>query len=250
LDAGWANAMLMMINHGKVFGRDFIFNYGPLGFLNVRVLPANFPAYGLLFIDLLTIGHFVYFLRKALGIVSPESPKGLALFWTLLGAGVLLWPWGFFADFSFTYFYFFLFWLLEARALRKSWPLFLAAALSVLIFYVKVNLSLIVVILFGISLLYFLIFEKFKVWILLLAFLVQILGIALGAWWMHVDLQPFIGYSLEMISTYPDAMSTMIISKRNFLVLLGLEGLMLLALLSYILKTKRISGTKFLCMLS
>jgi hypothetical protein len=239
LDAGWANAMLMMINQGKVFGRDFIFNYGPLGFLNVRVLPANFPAYGLLLIDLLTIGHFVYFLRKALGMVSPESPKGLALIWPLLGAGVLLWPWGFFADFSFTYFYFFLFWLLEARALRKSWPLFLAAALSVLIFYVKVNLSLIVVILFGISLLYFLIFEKFKKRTVLLAFLVQILGIAVGAWWMHVDLQPFIGYSLEMISTYPDAMSTMIISKRNFLVLLGLEGLMLLALLVYILKTKK-----------
>ncbi len=239
LDAGWANAMLLMINQGKVFGRDFIFNYGPLGFLNVRVLPANFSAYGLMFIDLLTISHFVYFLRKTLRMDEFKAQKAFAMFWTLLGAGMLIWPWGFFADFSFTYFYFFLFWLLEARALRESWPLFVAAVLSVLIFYVKVNLSLIVVFLFGISLLYFVVFEKFKIRTSLLAFTTQIFGIVLGAWWMHVDLKPFIGYSLEMISSYPDAMSTMIISKRNFFVLLGLESLMLLALMAYILKTKK-----------
>jgi len=128
LDASWAEAMLMTINAGKVFGRDFIFNYGPLGFLNVRVLPQYFSGYALMLVDFLTIGHFIYFLHKAL------HKEGASRLWTLVGAGMLLWPSGFFADFSFTYFYFFLFWILEARALRKSWPLFVAAGLSVVIF--------------------------------------------------------------------------------------------------------------------
>ena len=230
LDASWAEAMLMTINQGKVFGRDFIFNYGPLGFLNVRVLPEYFSAYGLMLVDFLSIIHLTYILYKAL------HKPGASRIWTLVGAGMLLWPWGIFADFSFTYFYFFLFWLLEARALRKSWPLYIAAVLSVLIFYVKVNLSLIVVVLFLIALLYLMIQENFPKKKLGIAFLLQILGLAFGAWSMKVDVWPYLRYSLEMISTYPDGMSVVIISKRNLFVLLALEGFMILGLLVFIMK--------------
>ncbi|MEY4610664.1 MAG: hypothetical protein RL246_983, partial [Bacteroidota bacterium] len=230
LDAGWANAMLMMINQGKVFGRDFIFNYGPLGFLNVRVLPAYFSAYALMLVDFLTIAHFIYFLRKAL------QKEGASRIWTLVGAGLLLWPWGFFADFSFTYFYFFLFWILEARALRKSWPLYVAAVLSVGIFYVKVNLSLIVIFLFLIALLYLVIQDNFSKKSAGTAFLLQMAGLALGAWSMKVDVWPYLRYSLDMISTYPDGMSIVIIGKKNLLILLGLEALMVLGLMVYVIK--------------
>ena len=230
LDAGWANAMLMMINQGKVFGRDFIFNYGPLGFLNVRVLPEYFSAYALMLVDFLTIAHFIYFLRKAL------QKEGASRIWTLVVAGLLLWPWGFFADFSFTYFYFFLFWILEARALRKSWPLYVAAVLSVGIFYVKVNLSLIVIFLFLVALLYLVIKDNFSKKSVGTAFLLQMAGLALGAWSMKVDVWPYLRYSLDMISTYPDGMSIVIIGKKNLLILLGLEALMVLGLLVYVIK--------------
>jgi hypothetical protein len=230
LDAGWANAMLLMINQGKVFGRDFIFNYGPLGFLNVRVLPAYFSAYALMLVDFLTIAHFIYFLRKAL------QKEGASRIWTLVGAGLLLWPWGFFADFSFTYFYFFLFWILEARALRKSWPLYVAAVLSVGIFYVKVNLSLIVIFLFLMALLYLVIKDNFSKKSVGTAFLLQMAGLALGAWSMKVDVWPYLRYSLDMISTYPDGMSIVIIGKKNLLILLGLEALMVLGLMVYVIK--------------
>ena len=230
LDAGWANAMLLMINQGKVFGRDFIFNYGPLGFLNVRVLPAYFSAYALMLVDFLTIAHFIYFLRKAL------QKEGASRIWTLVGAGLLLWPWGFFADFSFTYFYFFLFWILEARALRKSWPLYVAAVLSVGIFYVKVNLSLIVIFLFLVALLYLVIQDNFSKKSVSTAFILQMAGLAFGAWSMKVDVWPYLRYSLDMISTYPDGMSIVIIGKKNLLILLGLEALMVLGLLVYVIK--------------
>lgn len=230
LDAGWANAMLMMINQGKVFGRDFIFNYGPLGFLNVRVLPEYFSAYALMLVDFLTIAHFIYFLRKAL------QKEGASRIWTLVGAGLLLWPWGFFADFSFTYFYFFLFWILEARALRKSWPLYVAAVLSVVIFYVKVNLSLIVIFLFLMALLYLVIKDNFSKKSAGIAFLLQMAGLAFGAWSMKVDVWPYLRYSLDMISTYPDGMSIVIIGKKNLLILLGLEALMVLGLMVYVIK--------------
>ena len=230
LDASWAEAMLMTINQGKVFGRDFIFNYGPLGFLNVRVLPEYFSGYALMLVDFLTIGHYLYFLRKAL------LKEGASRIWTLVGAGVLLWPWGFFADFSFTYFFFFLFWLLEARALRKSWPLYVAAGLSVGIVFVKVNLSLIVVFLFLIALLYFVWVEKFSKKAVFLAFVIQVVGIALGAWCLRVDLWPYLRYSMDMIATYPDGMSVIQLSKKYLFVLLGLEGLMVLGLLVYMIK--------------
>jgi hypothetical protein len=230
LDAGWANAMLMMINQSKVFGRDFIFNYGPLGFLNVRVLPEYFSAYALMLVDFLTIAHFIYFLHKAL------QKEGASRIWTLVGAGLLLWPWGFFADFSFTYFYFFLFWILEARALRKSWPLYVAAVLSVGIFYVKVNLSLIVIFLFLVALLYLVIQDNFSKKSVSTAFILQMAGLAFGAWSMKVDVWPYLRYSLDMISTYPDGMSIVIIGKKNLLILLGLEALMVLGLLVYVIK--------------
>ena len=35
LDASWAIAINWVINHGYKFGKDIVFNYGPLGFLTV-----------------------------------------------------------------------------------------------------------------------------------------------------------------------------------------------------------------------
>lgn len=34
IDASWHESLVMAIDNGFVFGRDFIFNYGPLGYLN------------------------------------------------------------------------------------------------------------------------------------------------------------------------------------------------------------------------
>lgn len=233
IDASWHESLVMAIDKGFVFGRDFIFNYGPLGYLNTGLLPKSVPIWVLVAAEAFTLLNFIIIIK----FCFQKSGKN---WWIVaISSLLILMPWGFISDTSFTFFYFFLFWLLYALRTRNSAALLLAVLLSVLIFYIKVNLSIIVYGLFGASLVYFWLIKAFTLRTIIICWLSQILLTYALSFILHVDIPAYLGASLKIIDAYQDAMAAMLLSTKELLSLLFFEALIVLAVLIFIFKTFR-----------
>ncbi|WP_064197376.1 MULTISPECIES: hypothetical protein [Emticicia] len=231
IDASWHEALVMAIDKGFVFGRDFIFNYGPLGYLNTGLLPKSVSIWVLVAAEILTLVNYLIIIK----LCFQKSPKN---FWLVaIAALVIFMPWGFISDTSFTFFYFFIFWLLYAKQTHNSGALILAIVLSVLIFYIKVNLSIIVYGLFWLSLCYFWWAKAFTLRTLIFCLFCQILLTYVFSILLHVDVPAYLGASLKIIDAYQDAMATMLLSSKDLAVLLVFEGLIVLVVLLFALRT-------------
>lgn len=233
IDASWHESLVMAIDKGFVFGRDFIFNYGPLGYLNTGLLPKSVPIGVLVAAEIFTLLNYLIIIR----FCFQKAGKN---WWIVAVSSLLiLMPWGFISDTSFTFFYFFLFWLLYALKTRNSAALLLAVLISVLIFYIKVNLSIIVYGLFGASLIYFWLVKAFTLRTVIICWVAQILLTYSLSFLLHVDIPAYLEASLKIIDAYQDAMATMLLSTKELLSLLFFEALIVLAVLVFIFKTFR-----------
>ena len=230
IDASWHESLVMAIEKNFVFGQNFIFNYGPLGYLNTGLLPKNVSPLFHVAIAIFTLLNYLIIIRLAF-------QKANKNWWIVaISATIILIPWGFIADTSFTFFYFFLFWLLHAKATRNSVGLLLALILSILIFYIKVNLSIIVYGLFYGSLIYFWLAKIFTFRTIFICIVFQVLLTFSLSFLLNVDIPAYLGASLKIIDAYQDAMAVMHLEIKEFLVLLAFEGLILLVVGVFILK--------------
>ncbi len=233
IDASWHESLVMAIDKGFIFGRDFIFNYGPLGYLNTGLLPKSVPIGVLVAAEAFTLLNFIIIIK----FCFQKAGKN---WWVVaISSLLILMPWGFISDTSFTFFYFFLFWLLYALRTRNSAALMLAVLLSVLIFYIKVNLSIIVYGLFGASLVYFGLIKAFTLRTIIISWLSQILLTYALSFVLHVDIPAYLVASLKIIDAYQDAMAAMLLSTKELLSLLFFEALIVLVVLAFIFKTFR-----------
>lgn len=233
IDASWHESLVMAIDKGFVFGRDFIFNYGPLGYLNTGLLPKSVTIGVLVSAEIFTLLNYLIIIR----FCFQKAGKN---WWVVaISSLLILMPWGFISDTSFTFFYFFLFWLVYALKTRNSAALLLAVLISVLIFYIKVNLSIIVYGLFGASLIYFWLVKAFTLRTVIICWLSQILLTYALSFVLHVDIPTYLEASLKIIDAYQDAMAAMLLSTKELLSLLFFEALIVLVVLVFIFKTFR-----------
>src|SRR3954469_22853519 len=63
LDPSWNIAIHLALKYDLVFGKDFVFTYGPLGFLCTR-LPIAVPAAVYVLFDIFFLFNFLYILYK------------------------------------------------------------------------------------------------------------------------------------------------------------------------------------------
>ena len=233
IDASWHESLVMAIDKGFVFGRDFIFNYGPLGYLNTGLLPKSVPVWVLVAAEVFTLLNYLIIIK----FCFQKAGKN----WWIVAVSslVIFMPWGFISDTSFTFFYFFLFWLLYALRTRNSVALLLAVLISVLIFYIKVNLSIIVYGLFGASLIYFGLIKAFTFRTILIVWVAQLLLTYALSFLLHVDIPAYLEASLKIIDAYQDAMAAMLLSTKELLSLLFFEALIVVVVLAFVLKSFR-----------
>jgi hypothetical protein len=115
---------------------------------------------------------------------------------------------------------------------QKSWmPLTAGAILSILIFYIKLNLGLIALAVFTGSLIYAAATRQLKVTWFILILLLYTVSLIVTASLLHVDLQGYLQGSLHLISGYNDAMYYYIENNRLLLLavlLVVLFGVVLL----------------------
>jgi hypothetical protein len=229
IDASWTEALAMTIDNNKIFGRDFIFNYGPLGYLNTSILPKNTSTFLLIFTNFTTLTNYLFIIWYGFQKAG-ESWKNIAM-----ASLCILLPWGFISDISFTYFYFFLFWLLYAQQTQSRMGLLVALLCAVLLFYVKVNLSLIVYTLFVMSLFYFWFCQIFTFKTIATALSVLLVTTYLLSLALNVDIAAYLSASVKIIDAYQDAMAVVIATKRELVFFLSITALILLSVLVFVL---------------
>ena len=203
LDPSWRIGLALAVREHFVFGRDIIFNYGPLGYLATRV-PVDSQAHAYLFIDLLTAllvaAVLVYVLRRISTVWQ--------LFLLLVVALILQTQQVAYESSITTLLFLFCIFALFIYVQTPSWPALVSAGLvSILLFYIKLNTGLPAVLLMGVVLGYELLLRRAYPWPrLVLGALLFVIVLVASAQWLHTDLPAYLQSSWYLISGYNDAM--------------------------------------------
>lgn len=203
LDPSWNIGIQLAFKEGLTFGRDIIFTYGPLGFLATRLPIGASKAQYLVFdilVIIVTTGVLLYVFRRLRGF-GQLLLAFLAVL--LLSTYVFDYPAGI-TTFLFMLFVFLLLYDMH----RPSWvALVVAAMISLLVFYIKLNAGLPALILMLVYLLYQFALPRQRprslILILAAVYLAAIVGAASV---LNTDLPQYLVNSLYIVSGHNEAM--------------------------------------------
>jgi hypothetical protein len=196
LDTSWNIAIHLAYKYHLVFGKDFVFTYGPLGILETR-LPISINIWVYLFFDLYFMVTFVMVVRS---IFREHFGVGSIIFLYVCFA---LATYKFQDQWYFLFFLYFLFSFLKKGGLVAICQ---AAILSVICFYFKVSLGVTAIFLFLAGTGYALIYRKMLLRNFIILIGSYLVGIVLLAGLLHVNLKGYLTTSLQLINDYNDAM--------------------------------------------
>ena len=199
LDPSWKIAIHLATKFDLVFGKDFVFTYGPLGILYTR-LPIAVPKIVYLLFD-------AFFLFNLLFILNAVVKKGFNIMRGIfLGIALIIVT---YEGAEQWYFFFFLFHLLTfQKQPDKIAHLFLAALLSIICFYIKLSLGVIALVIF-ITLISYLSLRKKIHWLRgVMILTIFFIALTLSGWVLNVDIPGYIKGSLQIINAYNDSMFT------------------------------------------
>jgi hypothetical protein len=198
-DNSWQMGLSLAIQKKLSFGKDFIYTYGPLGFLsaNYAIVASKWV---ILILELLTIGCTLFIIRYFL-----KQSKYNILCYILIIPILLLLKTGnpMLMDLMVPNFLFFIFYFLNRRAF---FAIAAAAIISVFEFYFKMSYGIILIVLLYIALLIALYKKIIRIIPALILALAHISIIYLLAFLLHVSLIPYIISSLHLINDFNDAM--------------------------------------------
>ncbi len=221
IDASWSQSLIIAIEKGKVFGKEFVFNYGPLGFLNTGLLPRGFSPLIFIFYHLFVLFSIFFILRLLLEKLG--NYKWLAYFLILL----FIYPFGFFADATFSLMYMGLFWQNYYFQKPKAYKLILFSLCIIILIPIKLNLSLIAIIYF-LSVLIYAFFMKIGPRLnLVYSIFLFVIGIGLISYLLKFDIFASIKCSADIINAYQDSMATVMVTQNEkffFLILAIISG--------------------------
>ena len=154
LDPSWILTMHWAIEKKLIFGKEYVFTYGPLGFLSTRTL-FGISRFYLLIFDLFIIANLLFILHYAIRKFNGISTLFFCLLIVLATTSRLMYRDGI----VFILLLISMFWLNFALKYRFIWSMVIPLLITVLLFYIKVNISLIAVVIFYGYLLYYLFTE-------------------------------------------------------------------------------------------
>jgi hypothetical protein len=197
-DASWHQALALALENKMFFGSDFIFRYGPLGFLESGFLPEVVHVGARLLFDL-------YILFNLLFVIHYAIKKARIKWVAIVALLAMILPWGFIADATFTLLFLFLFNLFHANENRRSFSLYNAVFIAALMFFIKVNFSLVITLLLYSTLIYLWLTQRFS-WREMLAVVVtHLFLIYWGAYQLRVDIYNYLISSIHIIENYDDS---------------------------------------------
>jgi hypothetical protein len=197
IDGSWNIALHLAYKYNLVFGKDFVFTYGPLGILNSRH-PIAINLFVYLIFDIYLLASIFFALRQ---IFKKNFGPWIVLF--TFFTFVLLIP-GSPDEWCFILIVFHLLFFIKEPHMR--WSLFQAALLSIISFYIKVSSGVIGIVLILAGLGYSTMRKKITLTFLITFAIAYITILWLSARMLHVDLTGYTVTSLKLINDYNDAM--------------------------------------------
>jgi len=209
LDPSWSIAIHLAHKYNLVFGKDFIFTYGPLGILYSR-FPISINIFVYILFDLYFLLTSFFVLKN---IFKTQFGYGLVLFiFFVLITAMYSTP-------DLWYLFYFLYYLFSfIRTPSKIAYIIQAAILSLLCFYCKVNLGIITLSVFFLGVSYLLVRRRLGWKMYIGIVLSYILTTWLSARVLHVDLAGYIGGCLHIIDGYNDGMFLWNEETKGFLI--------------------------------
>lgn len=197
LDMSWQIAIGLAHKYGLVFGRDFVFSYGPLGILDSRI-PIAVSKY-------VYLGFDIYFLLSMLFAVRYIFRKHFSYVLVfLMGFAFIL---GNYQPADSFFFLLYLFYLFAFLKEPRVWGyLVQAAVLSIITFYIKGGGGLFTICIFLISVVYLFVLRRISLAQLLSILPGCLLGVWVGAILLNVDLMGYLVSGWHLIDGYDDAM--------------------------------------------
>ena len=187
----------MAIHQGLIFGKDWVFTYGPLGFLSTRV-PTYIGITPLLFYDIFTACVLIYILRYTFKELNNTAKWFVVPYLIMMSTHN--------SETTFQLFTFFIFLVFHHYRTKNLISLALATGISVLIFFIKLNLGIVASLILY-CYLFLTVFTDKKSWIKMLPFLgFHVAATLLLGQVFHVDLVNYVKGALSIINNYNDAM--------------------------------------------
>ncbi len=216
LDESWQTALNLALENSFVFGKDFVFTYGPLGFLSTRVdFGINF-LYFVLF-DLFVAANFALIIHYVWKRYYNFAAISVCLLLCWLSP---------LADASFKLLLIMLFWTILGN--RKSSAIYFTVPflIAVISFFIKLNTSFLAVVIFYIFLSVS-IFKDEKISFGKIALaLFMPLTIFLGGVVFKVDFAGYIFNGLELINNYNDSMNYISSSFTKYTIFIAATALL------------------------
>lgn len=202
IDTSWMMSLQWAIQKNLIFGKEYVFTYGPLGVLVTRSLLGISRFYLLLF-DFFVTANLLFILHYAIKKFPNVLTVLFCLLLVLTTASGLMYGEGI----GFILLLISVFWLNHALNHRRRWSLMIPSLITVLLFYFKVNVGLIgVAIFYGYWLYYFFIEKKNKFGKILIGLIIPCV-ILLLSFPLNTDLPGYIRAGLSFVDGYNDAMN-------------------------------------------
>lgn len=232
LDNSWHQSLCLAIDNNLIFGKDFIFNYGPLGFLNTFLIPKSVPIIVQPIFHCFVLLNYILIINNFL-IKYPTQWKVV-----VLTSFYILCPTIFIGDVSFCLFLFLIFWVLEFDQTRKREAIAFIILLPLLIFFIKKNLSIIGYLVFLISILKWVIFKTISIKEAIIICFTAFFSLYLVSLFLNVSIPSYLVSSVKIIDAYQDAMAINYVAKSDLILSIIIESLFLLIGICFLLINK------------
>jgi len=202
LDPSWKIALNLAVKNGFRFGKDFIFTYGPLGFLATRS-PLVLGKTSLLFLDVTILSAIIFILSYAFkNLKSYASICGLFLIVLILSFAPI-----YSINLDSILFLIFLFMLFYYIRHGSIITLVLASIISIITFYLKINTGFLMFFIMFIIFIYIYIYpNRYTKKFFLGYFFIYLVLLCLFSFGLNTDLISYIKTSIHIANAYNDAM--------------------------------------------
>jgi len=199
LDPSWVIAMHWTVEKEMIFGQDFIFTFGPLGTLSTR-LPFGIKTWQILIYDLYIFGNIfilVYLVVK--------NYSNWQTYFILLIISIIIYD-----SYSYTHTFFLLFvlifWIFYYLEKQNNWIIANLITLFSIIFFIKVSIGIVSLLIFFYFLAFSLFTKKLKLSLFFICLISYVFLVSMIAIFFSVDLINYTYSSLHLINAYNDAM--------------------------------------------
>ena len=200
IDGSWALSINLAIKNNFIWGKDYLFTYGPLGYLATR-LNDYVPNYQIVVFQLLVWGNLCFIQYKLTNLFTIFEKKHFLL-GLLLTACIYNYIQPELSSFLLLSF---IFWLIDALINNKLNSAIIAFFISLFMFFIKLDSGIIILFFLILFYLHQIVTSKTRYKYLFLLVLHTALILLLSTF-LKVDLPNYLASSVHIIGSYNDAM--------------------------------------------